>query len=126
MVARRRRCREAIAHPVDIAGAQPYQQHLLVSVGLSRAYGACRAAARCPMGAGVMTSPSIAPLIERYFAERLMHQRGASPHTVASYRDTFRLLLRFAQRRLGKPPSHPELSDLDAPSSIPLYRTSAV
>jgi integrase/recombinase XerD len=61
------------------------------------------------------SSPSIAPLIERYFAERLMHQRGVSPHTVSSYRDTFRLLLRFAQRRLGKPPSHLDLADLDAP-----------
>src|SRR3546814_6045823 len=71
------------------------------------------------MGAGVMTrSPSIAPLIERYFVQRLMHQRGVSPHTVASYRDTFRLLLRFAQRRLGKPPSHLDLADLDAPFII--------
>lgn len=63
-------------------------------------------------------SPSIAPLIERYFAQRLMHQRGVSPHTVASYRDTFRLLLRFAHRRLGKPPSHLDLADLDAPFII--------
>src|SRR3546814_1426893 len=47
-----------------------------------------------------------------------MHQRGVSPHTVASYRDTFRLLLRFAQRRLGKPPSHLDLADLDAPFII--------
>src|SRR3546814_12562074 len=71
------------------------------------------------MGAGVMTrSPSIAPLIERYFVQRLMHQRGVSPHTVASYRDTFRLLLRFAQRRLGKPPSHLDLADLAAPFII--------
>src|SRR3546814_9358488 len=103
----------------DLSGAQLYQLYLLVSVGLSRADGACRAAARCPMGAGVMTrSPSIAPLIERYFVQRLMHQRGVSPHTVASYRDTFRLLLRFAQRRLGKPPSHLDLADLDAPFII--------
>ncbi|WP_254515859.1 hypothetical protein [Novosphingobium sp. G106] len=88
-------------------------------LGLSRADGACCAAARCPVGAGVMTrSPPIAPLIERYFAQRLMHQRGVSPHTVASYRDTFRLLLCFAQRRLGKPPSDLDLADLDAPFII--------
>lgn len=62
--------------------------------------------------------PSIAPLIERFFAQRLMHQRGVSPHTIASYRDTFRLLLRFAQRRLRKAPSHLELADLDAPFII--------
>lgn len=48
---------------------------------------------------------NIAPLIERYFTERLMRQRNASANTIASYRDTFRLLFRFAQARLRKPPS---------------------
>ena len=52
-----------------------------------------------------MTQPSSIPaLIERFFTQRLIHQRGVSPHTVASYRDTFRLLFRYAQRTLGKPP----------------------
>ena len=60
--------------------------------------------------------PTILPaLIERFFTQRLMRQRAVSPHTVASYRDTFRLLLRFAQARLGKPPSSLEVGDLDAP-----------
>lgn len=54
-------------------------------------------------------------LIERYFTERLMRQRNASPHTIASYRDTFRLLFSFAQSRLHKPPSDLALGDLDAP-----------
>ena len=53
-----------------------------------------------------MTStPSLAVLLESFFTQRLMKQRAASPHTISSYRDTFRLLLQFAQKRLGKPPS---------------------
>ena len=54
-------------------------------------------------------------LIERYFTERLMRHRNVSPHTIASYRDTFRLLFFFAQTRLHKPPSDLALEDLDAP-----------
>ena len=52
-------------------------------------------------------------LIERWFTERLMRQRGASPNTIASYRDTFRLLFAFAQDRLRRPPSKLSLTDLD-------------
>lgn len=59
-------------------------------------------------------NPSLATLIERFFTDRLMHQRHVSPHTVASYRDTFRLLFRFAQTRLHKSPEKLELPDLDA------------
>ncbi|MDB5705505.1 MAG: integrase [Sphingomonas bacterium] len=63
-----------------------------------------------------MSAASILPaLIERFFIQRLMQQRNASPHTIASYRDTFRLLFAFAQARLGKPPSRLDLADLDAP-----------
>ncbi|HEX9641954.1 MAG TPA: site-specific integrase [Candidatus Krumholzibacteria bacterium] len=54
-------------------------------------------------------------LLEAFFTDRLMRQRRASPHTVASYRDTFRLLLGFAQRRLNKAPSTLVIEDLDAP-----------
>ena len=53
-------------------------------------------------------------LIERFFTQRLVRQRNASLHTVAAYRDTFRLLLKFAHRRIGKQPSALSLSDLDA------------
>lgn len=56
---------------------------------------------------------SVAPVLEAYFTQRLA-QRQASPHTVGSYRDAFRLLLRFAQQRLGKPPSRLDFTDLDA------------
>ena len=57
---------------------------------------------------------ALAPVMEGFFTERLLSQRRASPHTVASYRDTFRLLLSFAQRRTGKAPSKLDIQDLDA------------
>jgi integrase/recombinase XerD len=60
-------------------------------------------------------TPNFPTLLERFFTERLMTQRRASPHTIASYRDTFRLLLCFAQKQLRKTPSRLDLSDLDAP-----------
>lgn len=63
-----------------------------------------------------MTAAATLPsLIERFFTLRLMQQRNSSPHTIASYRDTFRLLFAFAQAKLGKPPSRLDLADLDAP-----------
>ena len=63
-----------------------------------------------------MTSlPSFAALLERFFTQRLMQQRQASAHTIASYRDTFKLLLEFVQRRLRKAPSALALEDIDAP-----------
>ena len=60
-------------------------------------------------------APNFATLLEGFFTRRLMNQRRASPHTIASYRDTFRLLLRFAQQRLRKAPSDLALADVDAP-----------
>jgi integrase/recombinase XerD len=57
---------------------------------------------------------SLAPILEGYFADRLA-QRNASPHTIASYRDAFCLLLRYAHDQTCKPPSKLELADLDAP-----------
>ena len=53
-------------------------------------------------------------LVQAFFTDRLLRQRRASPHTVAGYRDTFRLLLRFAKERLGTAPSKLSLTDLDA------------
>ena len=58
---------------------------------------------------------SFAPLLERFFTQRLMQQRQVSPHTISSYRDTFRLLLKFAQQQLHKPPSYLSFEDVDAP-----------
>lgn len=56
----------------------------------------------------------VAGLLEAFFSDRLQRQRNASPNTIAAYRDTFRLLLAFAQERLRKPPSALPLADLDA------------
>lgn len=56
----------------------------------------------------------VAGLLEAFFTQRLQHQRSASPNTIAAYRDTFRLLLGFAQQRLRKPPSALPLAELDA------------
>lgn len=53
-------------------------------------------------------------LLQGFFVDRLVRQRQASPHTVSAYRDTFRLLLRFAALRLHKPPSRLALEDVDA------------
>ncbi len=58
--------------------------------------------------------PNFATLLEGYFTQRLMQQRQASAHTIASYRDTFRLLLLFVQQRLRKVPSTLALEDIDA------------
>ena len=52
-------------------------------------------------------------LIEAFFARHLAARQGVSAHTIASYRDTFRLLLRFAWKRLGKAPSQLDTGDLD-------------
>ena len=58
---------------------------------------------------------SLAPLLERFFTQRLMQQRQASPHTVSSYRDTFRQFLIFAQQRLKRSPSNLDFAQIDAP-----------
>lgn len=62
-----------------------------------------------------MNAPTFAGLLQGFFTQRLMRQRQASPHTIASYRDAFRLLLRFVQGQLRKAPSALLLEDVDAP-----------
>ena len=61
------------------------------------------------------TSANFPLLLETFFADRLLRQRQASPHTIAAYRDTFCLLLKFAQDRQKKAPSAIALEHLDAP-----------
>ena len=56
----------------------------------------------------------LAPLLQAFFSERLVNQRHASPHTIASYRDSFRLLLAFVHQQTAKTPSKLQLEDLDA------------
>jgi site-specific recombinase XerD len=58
---------------------------------------------------------SFPALLERFFTQRLMQQRRASPHTISSYRDTFRQFLKFIERRLHKPPSRLMFDEIDAP-----------
>jgi len=58
---------------------------------------------------------TLAPLLEAFFTERLIGQRQASPHTIAAYRDTLCLLLRFVQHQTGRAPHQLTLTDLDAP-----------
>src|SRR5215469_5747041 len=54
-------------------------------------------------------------LLERFFTQRLMQQRQASPHTISSYRDTFRQFLKFTEQRLHKTPSGLNFQEIDAP-----------
>lgn len=61
------------------------------------------------------TSSRFSGLLERFFTQRLMQQRQASAHTIASYRDTFKMLLQFAHKRLHKQPSSLSLQEIDAP-----------
>ena len=61
------------------------------------------------------TKATFPVLLEAFFTDRLMRQQKASPNTIASHRDTFRLLLGFAQERLKKAPSELTIEDLDAP-----------
>jgi len=58
---------------------------------------------------------ALAPSLQAYFTDRLIGQRAASPHTIAAYRHSFRLLLRFASERTGRPPSKLDIAALDAP-----------
>lgn len=58
---------------------------------------------------------ALAPALQVFFTQRLITQRNASPQTIAAYRDTFRLLLRFAHEKTGKQPFELDIDDLDAP-----------
>ena len=62
-----------------------------------------------------MTAPNFSSLLQSFFTSRLMQQRQASPHTIGSYRDSFRLLLQFAQKRLGVAPQRLAFEQFDAP-----------
>src|SRR5208282_2450670 len=57
----------------------------------------------------------LATTLQTFFTDRLIRQRQASPHTLAAYRDTLRLLLVFASARRGVEPSKLDIDDLDAP-----------
>src|SRR6266852_6121847 len=117
MVPLRRRRRAAVAIPVRLSWSCPHQRHVLVSQCMARADATGDGPSRALLGGPVMTTAtaSFAPLLERFFTQRLMQQRQASPHTISSYRDTFRMLLTFAQQQLHTPPARLALQAIDAP-----------
>ena len=59
-------------------------------------------------------APSFTTLVQSFFTEHLVHQRAVSPRTIAAYRDTFRLLLKFAHKPTGKLPTRIRLTDINA------------
>lgn len=60
------------------------------------------------------TADTFATLLEGFFTRRLMQQQRASPHTIASYRDTFRLLLKYMHKHFGTSPCKLAFEQLDA------------
>ena len=61
-----------------------------------------------------MNSSTLPALLQRFFTDRLTAQLQASPNTIAGYRDTFRLLLRYASERRNRPPTKLRIDDIDA------------
>jgi integrase/recombinase XerD len=61
-----------------------------------------------------VTRACLQSLVQLFFTDRLLKQLGVSPHTVAAYRDAFRLVLQFASAHLRRPPSELRIEDLDA------------
>lgn len=59
--------------------------------------------------------PQFPALLQRFFTQRLMQQKHVSAHTICSYRDSFKLLLRFAHKRLGASPDRLTFEQIDAP-----------
>src|SRR4030088_769979 len=106
MVSVRGEHRTTASRAVHVHGAFPNKRHILVHLGLPSAHGSARPSTRAKVGViNMRLTANFAALLERFFTQRLMTQRQVSSNTIASYRDTFRLLLGFAQKRLGQPPS---------------------
>ena len=98
---------------VDLPGPPGTCVHLLVPVGgPGTACAGRRPAGHRMAGGAVMTL--IAPTLQAFFTDRLVQQRQASPQTIASYRDTLRLLLTFVHQRTGTMPAQLDWDDLDA------------
>lgn len=70
------------------------------------------------MSGTVQPSTLVGPLLQSFFTEHMVTHRRASQQTIDSYRDTFRLLLRFVQQTTGKEPSCLRVGDLDAPAIL--------
>ncbi len=63
------------------------------------------------------SAPALGPLLSGFFLDRLVRQQGVSPATLAAYRDTFRLLLRFLVERLRRAVATLTIDDM-APSVV--------
>ena len=113
LVSRRRSGRTGAAAALDVSRSRRPVIELLVFPSGARAARARRATARRLVRAIVMSL--IAPTLQAFFTDRLITQRNASPRTVAAYRDTLRLFLRFAHQQTGKQPARLDFADLDAP-----------
>src|ERR1700686_941833 len=61
-----------------------------------------------------MNTCTLPALVQGFFTDRVTAQFEASPNTIAGYRDTFRLLLRFASQRRNRPPTKLRIEDLDS------------
>ena len=61
-----------------------------------------------------MKNNDIQTLIQKFFLQRLMNQRNVSPETIKSYRDTFRIYLRYIETSRGVPPAKMSIAQFDA------------
>lgn len=61
---------------------------------------------------------SLSPWVQNFFCQRLQAQQQVSPHTLASYRDTLRLLLAFVEQKTGRSPSQQSLGDWNGPTIL--------
>src|SRR5215472_12495039 len=124
MVSGWERSRAMLTGPVYLSRPCPLERHLLVFECNARTDARSRLAPRATLGAAPMShATSLAPLLERFFTQRLMQERRVSPHTIGSYRDTFRLLLKFAQQHLHKAPCRLLFEDIDPRN--PIWRDRA-
>src|SRR5262249_34078440 len=101
------------AAAVDLPRAHGPGEHVLVSAGGPRATRAGEQSAGAAARGAVVSA--LAPALQAFFTERLITPRHASPHPIAAYRDTFRLLLCFARKQTGKQPFQLDIDDLNAP-----------
>src|SRR6266851_3403150 len=109
----RRRLRKPDGVAVHLSWARQPSRHVLVSLSRARTDGVGSNSPRRSVRRQAMTA--LAPTLQAFFTDRLMSQRGASPHTIAAYRDTFRLLFRYTDERTHKQPCDLDVADLDAP-----------
>ncbi len=65
------------------------------------------------MSTPIMTT-DLARLLQAFFCQYLIQQRGVSHQTVCGYRDTFRLLLHFAEQKLDRRATDLRLADINA------------